>query len=310
MKVIALLPVKNEAWVLQHCLLSLSFCDEILAIDDKSTDSTRQILEEFNCTIIPFATDTTIGWSEYAIRNHLLHEARVRQATHIVALDGDEMFSDNFVKEARDILLTLKPCQNLSLPWVDVTSSNSTVSPILSKVFGSADDGRATYNPGFIHIPRVPDTGSVKNLSLPYAVIHFQYLNTRRQTYKKIWYMMSELEKGTRNALRINTTYNKPLRTNSFDVSRLLSIPLPDEKSDTIFWHREKILARLKEKGCAYFEKLDIWQQPELLELFVAEVGSNPKPLRPPTALYWFNDIKNICQQWLYLKITYLKRLL
>jgi hypothetical protein len=227
-----------------------------------------------------------------------------------VALDGDEMFSDSFVRDARTLLSGLKPGQNLSLPWIDIIDDLSAVTPILSKVFGSADDGHTIFPTGFIHIPRVPDTGQNKQLPLPYAVLHFQYLNTRRQQYKKIWYMMSELEKGTRNALRINITYNKKHRSGSFDYRTLTTSLLPDEKSDTIFWHRDKILAKLSEKGCSYFEKLDMWQTEELQQIFRTKIGREPKPLRPPTWIYWLNDLKNIPGQWLYLKLTYLKRFL
>jgi hypothetical protein len=47
-KIIALLPVKNEAWVLEHTLASLSgFCDVILVNDQQSTDGSRSIAARF-----------------------------------------------------------------------------------------------------------------------------------------------------------------------------------------------------------------------------------------------------------------------
>src|SRR5882762_2279488 len=48
MKVIALLPVRNEAWVLRHSLACLSaFCDVILVNDQASEDASREICREF-----------------------------------------------------------------------------------------------------------------------------------------------------------------------------------------------------------------------------------------------------------------------
>ena len=48
MKVIALLPIKNEAWVLEHTLASLSaFCDVIVVSDQHSTDGSPEICRRF-----------------------------------------------------------------------------------------------------------------------------------------------------------------------------------------------------------------------------------------------------------------------
>jgi glycosyltransferase involved in cell wall biosynthesis len=47
-KIIALLPVRNEAWVLHHTLSCLSgFCDVIIVSDQDSTDASREICRRF-----------------------------------------------------------------------------------------------------------------------------------------------------------------------------------------------------------------------------------------------------------------------
>ena len=48
MKVIALMPVRNEAWVLEHSLRCLSgYCDVILVADQDSEDASREICRGF-----------------------------------------------------------------------------------------------------------------------------------------------------------------------------------------------------------------------------------------------------------------------
>ena len=48
MKIIGLLPVKNEAWVLPHALASLSaFCDVVIVADQNSDDASREICRTF-----------------------------------------------------------------------------------------------------------------------------------------------------------------------------------------------------------------------------------------------------------------------
>ena len=106
MKIIATLAVKNEEWCLEHCLRSLSFVDEIIAVDNNSTDSTLQILKKYNCTIISFDTKSKLYWKEYETRTMLLQKARESGATHVISIDGDEACSEIFTKNARCRCLT------------------------------------------------------------------------------------------------------------------------------------------------------------------------------------------------------------
>ena len=48
MKIIAMMPVRNEAWILPHSLACLSaFCDVILVSDQDSEDESREICRRF-----------------------------------------------------------------------------------------------------------------------------------------------------------------------------------------------------------------------------------------------------------------------
>lgn len=290
-----MLPAKNESWVLEHSLKSLSFCDEIIAIDDNSTDSTRDILEKYNCTIVELDTNTKIGWKEYEIRTFLLNIARKHGATHLVAIDADEAFSSEFIKDARNILQKLAPGESLALPWVNIKSSNTIMSPTINKVFAMADDKVSNFEKGFIHIPRVPTNVSTITLDLPYAVLHFQYLNNLRNYYKRTWYMMSELLHKERSAYRINATYSitRELKETPFDVSQVYKNPLPDPNLDMGIWQKDKVNELFNNHGRAFFEALDIWDNESVLNGFVAENGKKPKPKIPSKIILKLNDLKN-----------------
>lgn len=150
MKIIALLPVKNEEWCLKHCLDSLSFADEILAIDDGSTDSTPEILRAYGCTVIPFDSRAELGWKEHAIRTALLDEARKRGATHVIALDADEACSPEFAKNARGILASLNPGQALEMEWLNLCSHATYKEPRVFKSFAFCDDGTSAHQKAFL----------------------------------------------------------------------------------------------------------------------------------------------------------------
>ena len=52
-KTIALLPVRNEAWVLRHSLACLTaFCDVVLVSDQASEDDSRAICREFSNVVV------------------------------------------------------------------------------------------------------------------------------------------------------------------------------------------------------------------------------------------------------------------
>lgn len=294
MKIIAMLPVKNESWVLRHCLQSLSFCDEILAIDDNSSDNTKDILEEYHCTIIPLETKTRVGWKEFEIRSFLLTEARKKNATHILAIDGDEMFSDTFVNEARNIISRLNVGESLSLPWLNVVDATHIHKNPSTKPFIMHDDGSSVFKETFMHVPRVPNYVGGKSLDLPYAVLHFQHLNKVRNTFKQVWYMMSELVKGHRHPMRINATYtSNSIHITEYDISKLIDRPLPDPAVDTHIWQRDAVQEMFTQHGIQLFEPLNIWQIPELRDQFIKAIGRNPKPNIAPSWLLTFNKIKN-----------------
>lgn len=301
MKIIAMLPVKNESWVLRHCLESLSFCDEILAIDDNSSDNTLEILKEFNCVIIPLDTKTQVGWKEFEIRSFLLAEARKRSATHILAIDGDEMFTDTFVNEARGIFSNLDTGESLSLPWVNVIDKNHIHQNPSVKTFAMKDDRVSLFKETFMHVPRVPNYTKGKVLDFPYAVLHFQYLNKVRNGYKQIWYMMSELIKGHRHPIRINATYtHTPPTVKEYPITKLTLQKLPNPVHDSSIWQKNAIRGMFSEHGILFFEPLNIWHLPELHTEFIKEIGREPQPVIAAPWLLALNNIKNKIKNEIY----------
>ncbi|MDQ5981512.1 MAG: hypothetical protein QG570_261 [Patescibacteria group bacterium] len=305
MKIIAMLPVKNESWVLQHCLRSLSFCDEVLAIDDNSDDDTFNILQKFNCSIITIDTKPRVGWKEFEIRSFLLKEARRREATHILAIDGDEMFSDAFVKDARNIISNLKVGESLALPWVNLVDKYHIHSNPTMKPFIMCDDKVSTFKETFMHVPRVPSYKKGATLDLPYSVIHFQHLNKARNTYKRVWYMMSELLNGRRHPIRINATYQYKIpKLIEYPVARLTSQDFPDPKNDRGNWQKDAVYKLSHQHGISFFEPLDIWNIPELHKDFLKENHREPKPVIAPSWLLTINNFKNKLKDFKYEKFS------
>lgn len=296
MKIIALLPVKNEGWVLKYCLDSLSFVDEIIAIDDNSTDNTREILLKYGCKILELETKASIGWKEFDIRTHLLNEARKLGATHIIAIDGDESLSPDFQRDAKMILSNLKKGQQLQLEWINLCSKNTYLLPRIYKNFAICDDGVSMFTPAFLGVSRVPFTKILPlKLESKYCVFHYQWINKRRAQYKQAWYMVSEFLKKTRSPRRINATYSFVTERKYSNLEKDMPVPssLPDTKTDGTIWQKDKLEEIFNNHPIEKFEKLAIWDIDELKTKFIKETGRDPVPVFFPEWFILINNIKN-----------------
>lgn len=308
MKIIALLPVKNEAWILPTYLSSIKkIADEIIAINDESTDNSKQILIDAGAFVYNNKEIVKSGWAEYSIRQNLLKLGREHGGTHFICLDADEVLSANFLKNGRDIIAKLLPGQKIFFRWVNLWKNikfyrddSSPLSNIM-KDFIFYDNKNSFHEYAFLGVGRTPGKSSIEQSvylkESDGVVIHFQFAAWKITQLKQAWYRCSELIKGERNAKRINNTYaitldNPKIKLSPVPEEWLKDIILPNampEKS----WHLEKILSWFDEYGIEKFEPLQIWHIQELHDEFLKRVGREPKVKTYPKWLVKINDIKN-----------------
>lgn len=320
-KIIALFPFKNEGWILREYVQSMKkITNTIIAYDDKSIDNGRKILEDAGAKIITENYKEKSGWAEYSIRERLLEEGRKEGGTHFICLDADEIFSDIFFENAYEIITALKPGQCLWMDWVNLYKNKNTeridgVYKKLSKSFIFCDDGKATFSYAFLGVSRTPGN-PLYRVEVPRekgSVIHFQFLNTERADMKRIWYMCSELIKGTRSALRINTTYD--IQKNRLSTK---TRKLPNSSSFTITnneiegydqltdWRYREVLQWFDDYGVTFFEKLDIWDNEILKNYFIQKEKRTPKPNKPLAIVIALNDLRNTIK--ITIKMLYSKK--
>lgn len=108
-KIIAGLPVRNEEWILEKTLTDLStYVDEIVIVDDGSTDNTPEIIRSFKkVTAIytnPPGTLPFCNGQESINRNKVLELARKRGADWYLHLDADEVMEDRIKEELPSLL--------------------------------------------------------------------------------------------------------------------------------------------------------------------------------------------------------------
>jgi hypothetical protein len=294
MRVIAMMPARNEAWVIEHSLACLSqFCDVILVSDRNSDDATRQICARFPKTVVlepgPESRIREQRWQ-------LLDAARDYDGHNLLwASDADELVSPRlmmrFLEDRRGDLAAgrVVECLDYTL-WNGPREYReySYYQPFWNRV-GFVDDRRTDFDRSTaapLHEPRIPADGSapiVRAESVP--LLHLQWLIPQRNQLKQAWYRCRELLDG-RDAAAINEFYAV-----TFHGTRVATSPVPPEwTADITFpaeggdlapsWHQRDILAWFDQYGIERFEPLEIWHVPALQQEFRRRVGRAPRPDR------------------------------
>lgn len=97
MKLIATIPVRNEAWVLGlSARVALMWCDELCILNHASTDRTPELIADLQGEYpgrVHVVSMPGEVWTEMQHRECLLEMARQKGATHIVIVDADEILT-------------------------------------------------------------------------------------------------------------------------------------------------------------------------------------------------------------------------
>lgn len=97
----AIVLTKNEEAHITHCLQSLSFCDEILVIDDHSTDKTVELAKKMNAKV----HERNLNSDFAAQRNYAMEQTK---SDWMIFLDADEILSPQLKKEMQDVMKDYK----------------------------------------------------------------------------------------------------------------------------------------------------------------------------------------------------------
>ena len=209
MKLIALMPVRNEDWVLGLSLrAALMWCDEVIVLLHACTDASAQIASDIRQESgerVSIFVRSEMTWREMAHRQVLLDVARTRGATHIAMVDADEILTGNLLPTIRETISMTTPGAVLQLPWLALP--RTTTRYLTEGVWGPGqqvsmafkDEAAAHWalhggrdfhhrNPMGIgrafRTPLKPEYG---------GLMHLQFLSERRLRAKQLLYKFTEM---------------------------------------------------------------------------------------------------------------------
>lgn len=296
MNVIAMVPVRNEAWVLNQALTCLSqFCDVVIVSDRESTDGSIEIYRRFPKVVVLHAPpDSRIREQRW----QLLDAARGYDGTNLLwACDADELQSPGQMRgllERRRAELTpgtpVEVCYYTL--WNEPGSyraDRSHYRPQWKRV-GLVDDRRSDFDRSdraALHEPRVPGPDDVPALrDETVALLHLQWMIPHRNQMKQAWYRCREWIDGGKTAASINQFYSVTfpdprVRTAAVRQEWIEGIPFPDPSADTApSWHEADIRRWFDERGIEFFEPLEIWHVAPLAHEFRQRTRRRPRPDR------------------------------
>jgi hypothetical protein len=311
-KVLGLLPIRNEAWVLRHTLSCLSgFCDTIIVNDQNSEDDSRSICEEFpKVELLPNHARDDCDQSRW----RLLDAARDYAGNNLLWFnDADELVSARWMSEFLGGLPgelepgTVLECTFYNL-WGTAKSYRDDFSPYRphSKSMAFVDDRTADYDrtPGVpLHVPRVPILSPSRTLRAErIRVFHLQWLIPKRNQVKQAWYRCREWLGKEKTSAEINALYSITLdapraRTTPVPLEWLDGVTFPDlSVDDESSWHEREIFRWFHQHGVEHFEPLEIWHIDALRDEFRLRTGRRPRPdrsYRPP----WTAEVRRFARR-------------
>lgn len=210
MKLIAIMPARNEEWCLGlSARAALMWADEVIVLDHASSDRTPEILSEIHERLSWFHVSDE-DWLEMSHRQRLLECARARGATHIAIVDADEVLTGNLLSTIRETI-NIQTMHGfiVNVPWLCLPRGIDRVVTGASYwgerqnvciAFKDREDfhwssaGRGGYD--FHHRPPMA-TGdrSFVNALRPESggLMHLQFLSYERLRAKQALYQMTEV---------------------------------------------------------------------------------------------------------------------
>jgi glycosyltransferase involved in cell wall biosynthesis len=169
-KISAIIITKNEILNIAECLNSLSdFVDEIIVVDNESTDGTVKIAEQFQAKVIQTTSWPGFGPQKNVALGHVTHE-------WVLSIDADERLTPELIYEMKSALSDSQDIICFSIPRLSqycgtFIHHSGWYPDYVDRLFKR---GHAQFSDHLVHERLIPN-GKTKKLKN--HLIHYSYRN-------------------------------------------------------------------------------------------------------------------------------------
>ena len=302
MKIVGMMPARNEGWILgMTARAALCWCDALVILVHASTDDTAKVAitvaQENNPRVTVMGDDKPV-WEEMRHRQAMLDCARAVEATHLALVDADEVLTGNLFSQVRAFFTNTPSDYVLQLPMLCMRNSlvEAHDSGVWSRgliSFGFKDDPgwfwSSAIRNGYDYHHRHPmGKNFLGYCPIPRTeggVMHLQFVNDRRLRAKQALYKMQETVRwpGRTNAVELNRKYDQAVygsaRREDTQLFRTVPASYWDPYSDLMKyvdweaepWQEEECKRLLDLHGEKTFSGLDLFG---VLDGFKASEGA------------------------------------
>lgn len=277
-KIVALTPVKNEAWILPlFCQSASIWADYIIIADQGSTDGSKEIASRFpKVTIID---NDSVDFDEGYMNGILVAKAReiVGNNGILFRIDADEFFTPNFDSDDWEKIRRSESGVIWHFRWLQINKNFSSYWETSPTYGAFVDDGR-DYSPyGVIHARDIFVTDNSDEIFIPkeIKILHLQFIDWNRMRSKHRWYQCYErIYFPSKSAIdiyrRYHWMYNPLLPFRDIpsewitDYKTKYGIDLNSYEREKHYWWDDKTQAYLLEHTPKFFRHIEtyytIWE--------------------------------------------------
>lgn len=281
MNLVAIMPARNEGWVLGLSARAvLMWCDSLVILDHASTDDTAdviaQVSQEHPGRVFEMRESQT-EWREMHHRQELLDCARMIGATHVAPVDADEVLSANLIDEIRGRIEALAPGTFCGIPMKNLHRSinryradNSPFGSQAGTMLAFADAPHLGWKPrnGYDHHQRSPHGSRMgQMIRCEGGLLHLQFASWRRLLAKHAAYkVMERCKYPSKSVHQIEQTYSLAPNEKGLQLADVPTAWVDRYEHlmqyldlDREPWHAAEVARLVAEHGAQHFNGLNLY---------------------------------------------------
>jgi len=190
--IVCIVPFRNEEANMEIYLRNLrGVADEVYGFNDRSTDDSAKVFEQFGGKIIGRNDDLEIGWKNSSkMRQTLLEAAIESKHTHLMVVDLDEIVLEEDKYLAKEAIFDLEENDVMTVDWYNLHGSMKEYTLLgqkmnYRKIFARKISDKLKFSPEeYLHFPQIPVLKDDKYIHKNLPLIHYQACDLEKFTHE------------------------------------------------------------------------------------------------------------------------------